>query len=43
MKILWQRTSSGIGLLFVALGVILAGAHDRDPALVVRPGAGPAD
>jgi len=37
MKGLWQKTSSSIGLLFVALGVLLADANDRGGSLYARP------
>lgn len=39
MKQLWTMTSNGIGLLFVALGVILA---DNRGSIEVPPGGFPA-
>ncbi len=42
MKAFWLRTSSGIGLLFVALGVLLADREDdiSDTVLTMRSGPG---
>ena len=37
MKALWQVTSSRIGLLFVAFGVLLTAANDRSYTKHVRP------
>ena len=43
MKALWQKTSSSIGLLFVALGVLLADANDRNDTFYASPTSNAAD
>jgi len=43
MKTLWQETSSRIGLLFVALGVLLAAANDGAHEARVRPSSNAAE
>lgn len=43
MKALWQKTSASIGLLFVAFGVLLADANDRDGTLLAPPTSYAAD